>query len=84
MRSLKNQKGQSLIEYVILVALVGVASVGLVRTLQQQVRVNLANVVYGLQSKSSRAQEATINESDLRRADFTDFMNGTGRSKNHH
>ena len=75
---LRNQKGQGLIEYVILVALVGVATVGMVRMLQHTVKVNLANVVHGLQSDGKKRKDSfeRIEESDLRKSDFTDFMNG--------
>lgn len=78
MRSIvHNQKGQSLIEYVVLVALIGVASVGMVRLLQKSINVNIANIVHGLQS-DGKAKESfeRIEESDLRKKDFSDFMNG--------
>lgn len=79
---LKNQRGQGLIEYVVLVALVGVATIGMVRVLQHTVKVNLANVVHSLQSDKKRRESfEKIDESDLRKSDFTDFMNGaTNRS----
>lgn len=76
MRSLRNSRGQSLIEYVILVALVGVASIGMVRLLQSSVKVNLARIVNGLQGKSARAKHETLREDDTRKSDFGDFMNG--------
>ena len=77
MRLLRNQKGQSLIEYVILVALVGVATMGMVRILQKSVKVNLANVVHALQSDKKRSEtHERISDDDLRKADFGDFMNG--------
>lgn len=82
MRMLRNQRGQSLIEYVILVALVGVATMGMVRLLQKSVKVNLANVVHALQSDRSKRKEShqKITEDDVRKSDFNDFMNGaTGR-----
>ncbi len=74
---LRNQRGQSLIEYVILVALVGVATMGMVRVLQKSVKVNLANVVHALQSDRKRKEtHERITEDDLRKDDFNDFMNG--------
>lgn len=72
-----NQRGQSLIEYVVLVALVGVASIGMVRLLQKSVKVNLANVVHALQSDEKRKESfERITEDDVRKSDFSDFMNG--------
>ena len=76
MRCLSNARGQSLIEYVILVALVGVASISMVRMVQKQVKVNLANVVHGLQSHSRREASERITEEDVRKSDFSDFTNG--------
>jgi pilus assembly protein Flp/PilA len=77
MRLLRNQKGQSLIEYVILVALVGVATMSMVRILQKSVKVNLANVVHALQSDGKHKEShERISDDDLRKSDFGDFMNG--------
>ena len=77
MRVVRNQRGQSLIEYVILVALVGVATIGMVRLLQKSVKVNLANVVHALQSDGKRKEsQERVTEDDLRKADFGNFMNG--------
>jgi Flp pilus assembly pilin Flp len=77
MRLLRNQRGQSLIEYVILVALVGVATMGMVRILQKSVKVNMANVVHALQSDGKYHEtHERITDDDLRKSDFGDFMNG--------
>ncbi len=76
---LRNQKGQSLIEYVILVALVAVATMGMVRMLQSSVRVNLANVVHALQGKKKEESHERIEASDIKKADFSDFMNGAAK-----
>lgn len=76
-RRLRCSKGQSLIEYVILVALIGVATLGMVRVLQKTVKVNMANVVHALQSDGKRKEShERLTESDLRKSDFSDFMNG--------
>ena len=72
-----NQKGQGLVEYVIVVALIAVASMGVVRILQQTVKVNLTNVIFALQSDGRRKVSAEkIKESDYKKSDFGDFMNG--------
>lgn len=79
---LRNQRGQSLIEYVILVALVGVATMGMVRALQKTVNVNMGRIVNTLQGQSAGSGGATherVQESDLQKKSFEDFMNGAGR-----
>jgi Flp pilus assembly pilin Flp len=74
---ISNQRGQGLIEYVILVALVGVATIGMVRLLQKSIKVNMANVVHALQSDDKRKESfERITEDDVRKSDFGDFMNG--------
>ncbi len=78
MRLFKNQKGQSLIEYVVLVAIIGVGTVVLVRKLQHTVSANMANVIHALQSDTKRKSSfIKVDESDVKMKDFTNFMNGT-------
>lgn len=73
-----NQKGQSLIEYVVLVALIGVGTIVMVRKLQQTVATNMANVVHALQSDSKRRSSfIKVDQADTEMKDFNNFMNGT-------
>lgn len=82
MKLICNNRGQGLIEYVILVALVGVATIGMVRVLQKSITVNLANVVHALQSDGKRKESfERIEADDLRKKDFSDFMNGASNQK---
>ncbi len=84
MQLIRNSRGQGLIEYVILVALVGVATMGMVRLLQSSINVNLANVVHALQSDGKRKESfERIDGDDLRKKDFSDFMNGAAGRKSH-
>lgn len=78
---LRNEKGQSLIEYVILVALVGGATIGMVRVLQKTVSVNLANITHTLQSDGRKESFERIEDTDLKKKDFSDFMNGAANRK---
>jgi pilus assembly protein Flp/PilA len=82
MRLIQNSRGQGLIEYVILVALVGVATIGMVRVLQSSINVNLANVVHALQSDGKRRESfERVDPEDLKKKDFSDFMNGAASRK---
>ncbi|MBK7845329.1 MAG: hypothetical protein IPJ71_16880 [Bdellovibrionales bacterium] len=47
------QGGQSLIEYLILVALMGVATIGIIRTLQGALNSRYASVIHSLQAPVS-------------------------------
>lgn len=70
------EKGQSLIEYLILVALMGVATIGIVRTLQGALNSRYASVIHSLQGNPKRAESVEVKDSDLKRKDLSDFMNG--------
>ena len=58
------------------VALVGVATMGMVRLLQKSVKVNLANVVNAMQGDQRTLKAETVSSDDLRKTDFTNFMKG--------
>jgi len=47
----KNKKGQGMAEYIILLALVAIASIGITELLGQTVRTKLAEITVGLQGK---------------------------------
>jgi len=79
--SIGNERGQSLIEYLILVALMGVATIGIVRTLQGALNSRYASVIHALQGSRKRAQAVEVQASDLKRKDLSDFMNGAARKE---
>ena len=72
-----NKKGQSLVEYLILVALMGVATIGIIRTLNQTVKSRFANAIYALQGRSQKARTHTIKKEEYQRSDLSDFMSGS-------
>lgn len=77
MKILKDKKGQGLVEYVVIVALVAVATMGLMRILQGTVRSNLASIIMALQGDGRRkAPQPTLTEDDWKKLDMSDFMNG--------
>ena len=75
-----NKKGQGLIEYLILVALMAVSTIGIVRVLNQTVKSRFANAVYSLQGKTRRVQTESVRESDYQKSDLSDFMTGAASS----
>ena len=78
---IKNNKGQGLVEYLIIVALMGVASIGIIRYLQHTMNAKFANVIYSLKGSTKKAKTLNINKNHLEKKDFSDFMNGSA-SKN--
>ena len=77
-----NRKGQGLIEYLILVALMAVATIGIVRVLNYTVQTRFANAIYALQGSGKRVKTETFDESQLHKRDLSDFMNGAAQGKN--
>ncbi len=73
---LQNQRGQGLIEYLIIVALVAVATIGVVRVLGQAVSSRFNTVTYALQGKKKTTQIDNLDDNQLKKRDLGDFMNG--------
>ncbi len=75
---LANQKGQGLIEYLIIVALMGVATIAIVRVMSQTVSTRFASITYALQGKSKQIAPEQIKESFYKKKDLNNFFNGAG------
>ena len=76
-RAFLNSKGQGLIEYLILVALMGVATIAIIRTLNQTVKSRFANSIYALQGKNQKAKTHNLRKEEYQRSDLSDFMTGS-------
>lgn len=76
---LKSKSGQGLVEYLILVALMAVASIAVLRVLNQTVNAKLASITYALQGKKKSVSVETIDESYHEKKDLSDFFNGVGQ-----
>ena len=77
MCSRKNQKGQALVEYLLLVALMVVASFGVVKLLNHSVRGKFVQVIDAVQGReSSRVRFDRPEASDYKKKDMSDFMRG--------
>ena len=72
----KNQRGQGLIEYLILIALMGIATIGIIRTLNQTLKSRFANAVYALQGKTQKAKVHGVKKQDYQRSDLNNFVSG--------
>ena len=74
---LLNKKGQGLIEYLILIALMGVATIGIIRTLNQTVKSRFANAIYALQGRNQKAKTHNMKKEEYQRSDLSNFMSGS-------
>ncbi len=81
-RLLTNQKGQGLIEYLIIVALMAVAAMGIIRVLSQTVEVQFAKAAAALQGRKANVQlqNPEIQAVDVKKKDMSDFFHGTKSS----
>lgn len=81
--NLKQQRGQGLIEYIILVAIIAVASIGIVRTLGQVTSSQLANITLSLQGKAGRKVDTgRVHDSLYSKKDLSDFTRNSSQSAN--
>ncbi len=83
MKVVRNERGQGLIEYLIIVALMGVAAIAIVRVLGQTVNSRFASISYALRGEKKSIQAEKIDESYYKKKDLGDFFNGVASdSKN--
>ncbi|MBC6414980.1 MAG: hypothetical protein GDA46_01115 [Bdellovibrionales bacterium] len=78
--ALLRNRGQGLIEYLILVALMGVATIGIIRTLNQTVKSRFANSIYALQGRNQKAKTHNLRKEEFQRSDLSNFMSGASSS----
>lgn len=77
MKSVRNQKGQGLIEYLIIVAIVAVGSMAIMRTVGSSLNRKFAEVAVALGAKKNGTiDEVTVSKSSYQKKDLTTFMNG--------
>ncbi len=76
-RILQNQKGQGLIEYLLLTALLAIGTMAVVRLLGNSVAARYADVVNAVQGASAaRTHVDRVQESQYKKRDMSDFMRG--------
>lgn len=79
---IKNQRGQGLIEYLIIVALMGIATIAIIRVMGQTVSSRFASITYALQGKRKQVTPERIEESYYKKKDLSNFFDGAGSKDN--
>ena len=76
---LKNNRGQSLVEYMVIVALMAISSMGIMRVLSQTTSGKLAKITQSLQGGKAHidVEFEKINSSDVRKKDMSNFFRGS-------
>ncbi|UYL09167.1 hypothetical protein B9G69_001075 [Bdellovibrio sp. SKB1291214] len=73
-RILKNQKGQGLIEYLIIVAIVAVGSIAVIKVVGANIDVQFANVAKALGGDSQKIAAKEVTEGMYKKRDFGNFF----------
>lgn len=73
-----NQAGQGLVEYLVIVALMGVATIGIVRVMGQTVTSRFATITEALHGGRHVYKADPIEASTLKRKDLGNFFDGVG------
>lgn len=81
---INNQRGQGLVEYLILTALLAVATMGVVRLLGHSVSARYADVVNAVQGRDNARKTETeqVEERHYKKRDMGDFMRGATTRNN--
>ena len=76
---LRSKKGQGLIEYLIIVALIAIATMGIMRVMSQSVSAKFAKITQSLQGTNNTVDIRTeeIQEQHFKKKDMGDFFYGT-------
>jgi Flp pilus assembly pilin Flp len=80
-RAIKGKRGQALIEYLIIVAIMAVASIAVVRVLGQNLTARFANIAFAIQGKKESARYETLPKSAYKKRDLSDFFEGAAKDE---
>lgn len=82
-KCLSNQRGQGLIEYLVIVALVAVAGIAIMKVVGQNVQAQFANVAKAIQGDSSgKAAMSEVRASHYQKKDMGSFFKGSVNRSN--
>lgn len=73
---ISNQKGQSLVEYLIIVALVAVATIGMVKVVGTNISVHFANIAKALGGDTSELEPVKVRSEQVKTRDLGTYMQG--------
>ena len=80
---LKNQRGQGMVEYLIVVALIAVGTMSIMRVLGQTTSVKFANITAVLQGSAhqTKIQSERLDTKHFKKRDMGDFFHGAKSNK---
>lgn len=81
LHNLNNSRGQGLVEYLILVALLAVASIGITRVLGQQIKRKYAEITWAISGETKTLRAAEIPTYHYQKSDLKNFMKGAAKPR---
>lgn len=78
MSTSSNQRGQGLVEYLVIVALMGVATIAIVRVMGQTVSSRFATITYALKGEKRAVEAERIEDGHHKKKDLGNFFDGVG------
>lgn len=77
-----NKRGQGLVEYLIIVAIVAIGSIAVIKTVGGNIDVQFANVAQALGGTSSNKKQAhQVTDNQFKKRDLSDFFEDSVNSK---
>lgn len=80
-KSLKNKKGQGLIEYLMLVALIAVATIGVVKVVGFNLSKKYQNINRALGADGEELKAVNASDGAMAQKDLSNFLDGAKSSK---
>ena len=78
MKFVKNHRGQGLIEYLILVAFMAVACIGVIRGINHTINTKYQEIDYALRGSEKHVERDDINNTLSKKRNLSDFIRGAG------
>ena len=72
----RSDKGQGLVEYLIVVALMAIASIGIMKIMGQNVQAQFARAVHALRGEDRKPRLQDVNRNSHRQKDLSNFFEG--------
>lgn len=78
MKTVRNNKGQGLVEYLIIVAIMAVASISVIKLVSSNLRSQFANVANALgTNQTTKVESKAASDSHYKSKDLSDFFQGS-------
>lgn len=80
-KHITNQRGQGMVEYLVIVCFVGIASIGLMRVVGQNIKARFGDISAALGANTKHATLEAADAGAFKKNDFTNFMKGAKSRK---